>query len=312
MELIANELSLAPPAADVGQAFERMQGLVQLMAIGRVRYGIEALYTPRSFLQTQIAPGCSIVQWCNDGRIDIEAQRLLMSLSSKGPFIEDQLLPDRLTEARVGGTLSIGLEFAYAASRLAISMPVQPWIDSPTVAVDITEADEFADLQTHTYNLPHVAIPEHWETHRDWLDQQYRVTIESGTQLWAQRTILFPHLQFCGTAGEQLIDCSLPALKGALKMLTALNNYAMQLANEEHFDKTLINCDVSGESQTTLDQYSEPRTVTCPDGQRRLFEWHAKHHYSNWRVHFIPTPRSNPSILIGYIGKHLPTARTPH
>jgi len=41
----------------------------------------------------------------------------------------------------------------------------------------------------------------------------------------------------------------------------------------------------SGESQPTLNMYSDERTFRCPDGAYRLFEWHLKR--GDTRVHFI-------------------------
>jgi hypothetical protein len=58
----------------------------------------------------------------------------------------------------------------------------------------------------------------------------------------------------------------------------------------------------SGESESTLDMYSDERTFQCPDGQYRLFEWHLKR--GDMRIHFFDFPQRK-RILVGYAGSHL-------
>ena len=59
----------------------------------------------------------------------------------------------------------------------------------------------------------------------------------------------------------------------------------------------------SGESETTLNMYSEERTFRCPDGESRLFQWHLKR-AANTRIHFLDLPQKK-RILVGYVGRHL-------
>jgi len=180
------------------------------------------------------------------------------------------------------------------------------------LAIEVTEADEFAELSTSSKTLPHIGATNHWDTHQEILDGLYRIPVTTGLELWNQKESYYPHMEFCDHSGEQLKECQTPALKGTLKMLGALNDYARALVNEDRFDKDRISCESSSESKPTLDTYSECRTFKCPDGQNRLFDWHVKHNYSTWRVHFIATPGAERPILIGYIGKHLPTVKDPH
>lgn len=59
--------------------------------------------------------------------------------------------------------------------------------------------------------------------------------------------------------------------------------------------------------QSKLDKYLKERTFYCPDGKERLFERHVKLRFCNWRIHFFT---EQPGIvIIGYIGRHLPTVK---
>ncbi len=65
----------------------------------------------------------------------------------------------------------------------------------------------------------------------------------------------------------------------------------------------------SGESEATLNRYSQERTFRCPDGKERLFERHIKLRFCNWRIHFFPLQHGK--VIVGYVGRHLPTDKYP-
>jgi hypothetical protein len=71
------------------------------------------------------------------------------------------------------------------------------------------------------------------------------------------------------------------------------------------FTVTGYSLDESGESEPTLNQYRQERTFTCPDDEERLFERHIKLRFCNWRIHFFPLKPGK--VIIGYVGRHLPT-----
>jgi hypothetical protein len=55
--------------------------------------------------------------------------------------------------------------------------------------------------------------------------------------------------------------------------------------------------------QSTLNMYSKERTIRCPDGEKRVFQWHLKK--GDTRIHFFDFPAAK-RILVGYVGNHLP------
>lgn len=66
----------------------------------------------------------------------------------------------------------------------------------------------------------------------------------------------------------------------------------------------------SGEGKATMDRYGDERNFLCPDGQKRTFEWHLKGLPNAWRIHIWADSHSR-KILIGYVGRHLPTINDP-
>ena len=71
--------------------------------------------------------------------------------------------------------------------------------------------------------------------------------------------------------------------------------------NTDNFDiRRLPNA--SGESQSTLEMYSDERTFRCPDCDYRVFEWHLKR--GDTRIYFFDFPDTK-RILVGYAGAHL-------
>jgi hypothetical protein len=74
------------------------------------------------------------------------------------------------------------------------------------------------------------------------------------------------------------------------------------------FDPRALPMKVTTEHEATLQQYAEERTFVCPDGQKRLFHWHARMTPGAWRLYFDPDPESRRAI-VGYIGKKPAGAR---
>jgi hypothetical protein len=94
-----------------------------------------------------------------------------------------------------------------------------------------------------------------------------------------------------------------------MKHLWELQRYAQDWKSGP-FDSDQIQCQTSVESTSTLTQYGAERTFVYPDGQRRVFSWHSKITHNAWRIHFYPSAETR-SIIIGYIGRHLPTVNKP-
>jgi hypothetical protein len=107
----------------------------------------------------------------------------------------------------------------------------------------------------------------------------------------------FPLLSFVSQTELQ------PVVKALFELQNCSKNW-----NNGAFSTQGYSIETSGESEPTLNQYTQLRTFRCPDSEERLFEQHVKLRGCNWRIHFLP---ENPSqaIIVGYIGRHLPTVK---
>ncbi len=94
-----------------------------------------------------------------------------------------------------------------------------------------------------------------------------------------------------------------------MRHLQHLNDYC-ETWQDGPFSPKAIALDISMESQVTLQKYSQQRTFIGPDNTPITFTWHSKDRFINWRIHFHPVEGKR-SIIIGYIGDHLPTVKYP-
>jgi hypothetical protein len=145
---------------------------------------------------------------------------------------------------------------------------------------------------------------------QDWL-KYIETTVIDGAELWGRRERLFHSLVFCGDVRKQLEDLSQGniLLQPVIKKLFELERYCRDW-NGGPFNPDLLSCKVTTESARTLAQYGNERTFLCPDGENRVFSWHARLTPHARRIHFYPVPETR-QIMIGYIGPHLPTANDP-
>jgi len=97
-------------------------------------------------------------------------------------------------------------------------------------------------------------------------------------------------------------------LQTVVKALFELQN-CCQTRNTGSFSVKEHPIEESVESEATLNKYSKERTFCCPDGKERLFERHVKLRLCNWRIHFFPEKPGK--VIVGYIGRHLPTVKYP-
>lgn len=132
--------------------------------------------------------------------------------------------------------------------------------------------------------------------------------VESYEQMWNQKEIWFPNLEFCPSVKKNLKGLEVGYIQQVWKRLSELNEYA-RLHGSERFDATLLK-HVSPESDSTLKMYEKEHTFCDEREDRYLFSWHSRFTGVEGRVFFYPRYREN-KILIGYIGKKLKNVSYP-
>ncbi|NWJ96764.1 MAG: hypothetical protein HXX20_13355 [Chloroflexi bacterium] len=137
--------------------------------------------------------------------------------------------------------------------------------------------------------------------------------VRNGLDLWENRDLLFPSLDFCENVGNQLRKL-LPGdmmLSPIIKRLFEFEE-ATKSWREGQFNYKAIGGKIRGESESTMSnkEYVALRTFVCPDGTSRVFEKHCSLTPREWRLYFLEFPeKESGKILIGYIGLHRTTTQ---
>jgi len=319
LEFVLNELSTVEPAPDIAIARERMIGLAETIRAA-IPPGIRpkanpVLRTDRLFLVSNLGPEYPFLKWRNDQSVDREVRQYLGFLASKGPFIDEwrpTLSADTEVEFRLGDAAVKGLALAFSEDHLAVSLlSAEKWdADAIELSVDTLAGDD--EFTSETVPVRHASRVVHLKTHQDWIVTRVEGDLEAGEALADKSGILFPQLEFCESALAQLreLQSGHRLIRQILKKLRVMNEYCLAWQPATPFNPGSFGFRVTPESQATLDQYGTLRTFRCPDGEPRLFSWHARLTPDSWRLYFRPEP-SRTTLVVGYFGPHLPTVDYP-
>ncbi len=313
IDMVLNELSLQSLASDASIARQRMSDFIQTVRDVKAQASKQAiLRTQYNFHTSLLSPNYSIQQWLNDSEVDREEQRFIKTLITKAPFSQDVLNTEvQDLDNKIGsceffyqGEVAIGFGVACILDIIPISLRSKPCWDCSYLDLDLIRIDE----EDEKITIIHASCKEHLQDHIEWFKARLRREVFNGAMLWDKREDLFPNLQFCDSVKYQLqkLRTGDIMLNPVEKRLSDLQKYAASWLNGA-FDSDKVACKATLESEATLNQYAQKRTFTCPDGQNRVFSWHIRLTPSAWRIHFYPSQVGQ--IIIGYIGRHLPTAK---
>ncbi len=208
----------------------------------------------------------------------------------------------------MNGEKAYGIGIAHNLIALCVSLLSERRWDDAHLSVRYLRLDDDGGLIEEELIIPHISRRDHVQLHADWITSQAQMGIQDGSSLWIQAGALYPRLVFCQAveAKLRLISTGNPLLERIMQRLQNLQSFNDSW-REGAFDPDELPFKTSLESQATLQQYSNQRTFLCPDGEQRVFSWHLRLTPNAWRIHFYPEQNSK-TIIIGYIGPHLPTA----
>ena len=311
LEMVLNELSLQV-AADIHTARGWMEAFMQVVRAARTHRVSRIIRTKSDIFDITLAIDYPLRRWLNDPAVDREIRRYIKVLTTKAPFWEDlSYLRDRVLihEFTFDGREAQGLGVAYLLESLAVSLPSEESWNSALLTLNAKWITEDDQLKERTVDVIHASQPLHVAEHTQWISERLRNDVQDGPDLWNRRIELFPSLAFCEAVGNQIQSLSPTMLYPVVRGLFNLEAYCQDWS-EGRFDPTQLATKATPESQATLDQYGQARNFLCPGGERRTFSWHIRLTPHSWRVYFDPEPETK-TIIIGYIGPHLPTAKYP-
>ncbi len=321
-DLILNELSLRNPAPNKQIAQQRMSELIKTIKTVKAQGVKVSLRTQEDFHTTILAPNYPLRHWLNDA--DRDERLFIKILATKAPFstdivnseIQDIENNTSLSEFRYQGEMAIGLGIVYmlntiAINTIAISLLSQECWDCNRVKLEFRCLDEDGEIISEIVEIIHASRSSHLQEYTSLIQQnQERIyqNVSDGLEVWNRREELFPNLEFCDAVRRQLEDIRTGQLElqPVVSILFELHKCCKNW-NNGYFNLDGYPIEESGESKPTLGKYFKERTFRCPDGKERLFERHIKLRFCNWRIHFFA---EQPGIvIIGYIGRHLPTVK---
>jgi hypothetical protein len=316
-DLILNELSLRNPAPNKKIAQQRMSELINTIKAVKAQGVKVSLRTRENFHTTILAPNYPLRSWFNDA--DQVERLFIKTLATKAPFSTDLTNLDiqdiennaSLSEFRYQGKMAIGLGIAYVLNTIAISLLSEECWDSSYIKLEFRWLDQDEEVIDELVDIIHASRSIHVREHAILIAKiQERICqeVRDGMQLWNRREELFPNLEFCDAVKKQLEDIRIgqvelqPVVNILFEIQKCCKNW-----KSGYFNLDGYSIDESGESKPTLEKYFKERIFYCPDGKERLFERHIKLKFCNWRIHFFP--KEPGKVIIGYVGRHLPTVK---
>lgn len=323
-ELVLNELSLNYPAPNIAEARRRMSRFIKtfVTATGTYKFNRIVRMQDEHINSLELAPDYPLARWRNDREVRREEREFLRVLKTKYPYLVEHAKAEdaALTmECYWNNMPAVGLCAAFLLDTLAISLLSDPVWDTSRVEVMVQELDSEGEWFEYTEQVHNISTIHHlrelasWITQRQQAErkQQYQ-NIQTGAELWEQRSTLFPLLEFCSVVQEHL-HMHAPQhndLKAISQRLLYLEQYSQRWQESGgNFDTEHLPGNASPESPATLQHgvYGPQRRFQCPDGEKRTFSWHMKMP-DGWRLYFYPD-ESRHVIIIGYIGPHLKTVK---
>ena len=321
LSLVFNELSLRYPAPDVQTARCWMTEMVRTLKAA-ADSNISVLRMREDFKDLMLFPDYPLAAWFGDNRVSRDERDFVLAYATQYSFIRpyDGDLHDDLEfqthrslfEGRFENEKAEGLGFAFLLKGLALSIKSESCWDTPSLELVCEELDpDSLDIATFRETLHHASRSKHVEfDHADWITNRVRTDVRSGRDLVENAIEYFPNLVFCREARRQISSLTISSLylPKIVDRMFELEKLASDW-NRGSFDYRQIR-NASPESKSTMDRFGDKREFVCPDGQKRTFEWHLKGFPNAWRVHILADPKVY-KILIGYVGKHLPTDKYP-
>ena len=269
--------------------------------------GFKELKTIEMFINITLSPNYKLIDWLYDDSIDRDARLLFKTKVSKSPFIENLLARkedegQKLHEFNYKNSKAAGLGAAYLFDSLAISFDNSCEWDTHLIELDVIEYSKEEHISQSSEEVKHIAKLLHLERLNDWIEDKKKYSVINGKLLWLKRKELFPHLVFSKSIENQVtfLTGSQPEFHSIVKRLFELEKYCSYWKTGSFAGEDLPS-KVTPESESRLAKFKERLTVMCPDGESRLFSWHARYTPGAGRIHFAPD-NSKKIIYIGYIG----------
>jgi len=272
----------------------------------------------QNLYQLSLLEGYRIDNWLNDKEVNFDLRDKFKEIISTYPLITTEEISEgelfEMSEFHI--TLDekrsqvFGLGAAYVYGTLAASLSTHTeWLKS-SVTIQHYSLDHEGNENTSNVEVLHFSSNELLDAHIDWIENEQRESLEKSIELWNKRVELFPNILLGTDLESQLQSVGMmKSFNQIFACLKKLNAYAGTWT-EGGFDlnelKAQTGMDISGESASTMQKYSVQRKFRSSTGLKVQFELHIK--LGSLRIYILPNDGTH-QITVGYIGKHLRTAK---
>ncbi|MFI9173064.1 hypothetical protein [Streptomyces lincolnensis] len=303
--LFLNEKSCAT-ACDQARADAAMADFVDVVrAVAKEDSAETSLVSEDGLTSLEIAKDYPIGKWIGAGPKNHARWLRLRALQNRSPVRSVYPAPDAdgHLEYRHEGEKVLGLGAAHFMDGIAVSLPVASEWETSSVRLERSELveldDDSLEFEHETVDVRHVSSLPHVDEYRAWIREASLARAATGRQIWERRADLYPHLQFLPRTEGRLTDLDprwVVPVRGCLERLEA----AVALWDPATRHEPEWQTKVTPESQTRR----EVCRFTDLDGERRLFELHARFTPGMGRIYFRLVPEER-TIRLAHIGSKI-------
>ena len=313
---VFNELSARSRADSHHEGHSRLDGIV--IAVAKVMGGRPAQLVSigRPVLwDAELAVGYTVAHWCATAKPDLRQLLLGITLKTEFPDEVGGMLGDRFRlsefhliegeESEVSAEAQ-GLGAAYLLDGIGVSLPSDPQWAQTRIALRHHWLDRNCLPRKDTIEVLNLSEPAQAEQVSDIIVERRQLALaEDPFRLAARKTECFPHLTFGRSVDRYLRDLPSAILGRVVRKFMSLDDSCRRW----RLDETMTFPELSGcraESGPTMQQYGDRRIFPDPEGRDQIYERHVA--VGSYRIHLrvVHQPRG---IEIGYVGRHLPTAK---
>ena len=310
MILVFNELSAHSAAPSRHQARERTTNLIRAVAALASGQSTTLVSIDDTIYQTPLAEDYTVLQWLTDGKVDRDLKDFFWSISTKISFdhavseaVKEQF---SLSEFHFQQQEAGGLGLAWLLKTTAVSLPSEEYWLRTHIPVHRKWLENTGTEREEDVKVLNLSEMTHVPVVFDELTGKAQAVLrDKPVKLAERKADCFPHLTFGLDVNSQMAELSVEILRVAIAKLIVLDgavrNWRQEMTEEPALPK------VNPESEATMQQYGNEREFRSASGEKKVFNLHAMMG-SGYRI-YCRIDKQHKDMEIGYIGKHLSTAR---
>lgn len=314
MDFAFNELSCTnacPPSKTPHETITEFVCLLKELVKSSV---IEHLFLTDDVWSSPHDAAFSLNQWLYHSNTDQDHRNFLLRMIDKYFYTISKDSYNTIFELEINGEKheSLGCLVGAKSDLDIISMASSSCFQVEELHGTIKSiSNESEDIEKLSYTLNNIFCCSQINSLLNRCAAEIKNSIQSTSDLWECRKKLFPHLVFCEGVKKHLAECQGGGgnLKQILARLNILEDYFSNYNGIYDHKELGHNARTESDTVKSNRKLQQERLFAMPDGRSEYFYDHISFTGSmEGRIHFYPDPTEK-RCYIGYIGKHLGTAK---